>query len=98
MQRKRARDLKTEIMDAALQVATKTGIPDLTREAVAEHANVSTGAVSTHYGTMHKFRRAVARRAIRDENVPLLVPLLTSAKYGDLLKGELREQAISQLR
>jgi len=97
-QRKRARNLKVDVMEAALTVSAKIGIPNITREAVAEAAKVSTGAVSSHYGTMHKLRKEVARRAIKDENVPLLVPLLTSMKYGDMLKGDLRERAIEQLR
>tara|TARA_R110000803_G_scaffold167602_2_gene230887 strand:- start:24 stop:323 length:300 start_codon:yes stop_codon:yes gene_type:complete len=96
--RKMSRDLKVEVMEAALVVAEKMGIPELTREAVAEAANVSTGAVSSHFGTMHAFRKAVARRAVKDENVKLLVPLLTSDKYGGLLKGDLRTRAIEQLR
>lgn len=96
--RKMSRNLKVEVMDAALSVAEQMTIPSLTREAVAEAANVSTGAVSSHYGTMHAFRKAVARRAIKDENMPLLTPLLTSDKYGGLLKGDLRARAIEQLR
>lgn len=98
LKRKRARNLKVEVMEAALVVAEKTGIPALTRELVAAEAAVSTGAVSSHYGTMHALRKAVARRAIKDENVPLLVPLLTSMKYGDMLQGDLRERAIEQLK
>lgn len=96
--RKMSRDLKVEVMEAALVVAEQMTIPSLTREAVAEKANVSTGAVSSHYGTMHAFRKAVARRAIKEQRIPLLVPLLTSDKYGGLLKGELRSRAIEQLR
>ena len=96
--RNMARDLKVEVMEAALEVAATMTIPALTREAVALKANVSTGAVSSHFGTMHAFRKAVARRAIKDQRVKLLVPLLTSDKYGGLLKGELRTRAIEQLR
>tara|TARA_R100000951_G_scaffold104995_1_gene98496 strand:- start:2851 stop:3153 length:303 start_codon:yes stop_codon:yes gene_type:complete len=96
--RKMSRDLKVEVMEAALVVAQTMTIPSLTREAVAERANVSTGAVSSHYGTMHAFRKAVARRAVKEEMIDLLVPLLTSDKYGGLLKGDLRAKAIEQLR
>lgn len=96
--RKMSRDLKVEVMEAALVVAKQMTIPALTREAVAEEAKVSTGAVSSHYGTMHAFRKAVARRAIKDERIELLTPLLVSDKYGGLLKGDLRARTIANLR
>ena len=94
--RKMSRDLKVEVMDAALVVASKVGIPNITREAVARQADVSDGSVSVHYNTMHQLRKAVARRAKRDENIPLLLPLLTCDKYGKLT-GDLRTRAIAQL-
>lgn len=56
---------KEAIMQAALLCAQDIGYMRMTREQIAERANVSTGLVSHCLGTMPNLRRAVMRRAIR---------------------------------
>ena len=96
-QHKKPEIRKNELLQAATVVAARTGIPNVTRLAVAKEAGVAEATVSFHFNTMHQLRKALARRAVLEEDVPLLVPLLLEAQYRKLLTGKLRERAIQHL-
>jgi len=63
---------KIEILTAAVQLAEAQGLTSITREAIATRANVSTGAVNQHFGTMKKLRRAVVGEAIRSRSLRVI--------------------------
>ena len=56
-----------ESLAAAVKLAKRNGFAKLTRDGVAEAAKVSTGLVSTHFGSVEKLRDEVMRAAVRDE-------------------------------
>lgn len=88
---------KEIVMTAALSMATEVGLMGITREGVAKRAHVADGTVSFHFNTMNQFRRAVLRRAIHDENIPVLATALTRPEYGADITGDLRAKVIQHL-
>jgi len=72
------RTRKTLILSAALQLAERGGFANMTREAIAARANVSTGLVSQHFGTMKELRRAVIGEAIRCANLDVVAQALAA--------------------
>lgn len=65
---KRAEDILT----AAVDVASSSGVREMTREAVARHAGVSPALVSLRMGTMSELRRKVFRAAVQRRLLPLV--------------------------
>lgn len=60
-------------MSAAIRVASAPGgWGQLTRDAVARNAACSDALVSSYFGTMVNFRRAVMRHAIKGENLAVI--------------------------
>lgn len=55
---------KKQILNAALECAKKTGYEKITRDEIAERANVSVGLVTRYFGTMKNLKRAVMRAAV----------------------------------
>ena len=55
----------TNVLEAAVQAALVHGYQWITRDDVAERANVSTATVSNAFGTMPDLKRAVLREAVR---------------------------------
>lgn len=60
------------LLAAALKVAELDSFQNLTREAIALHAGVSTGLVTKRLGTMQQLKRSVMRAAIKHESVPVV--------------------------
>ena len=88
---------KEIVMSAAVEEAESLGVLGLTRDAIARRAKVSDGTVSFHFNTMHQLKKAVVRRAVVDENIPVLLSVLTSARYGKPITGDLRAKVIAEL-
>lgn len=63
---------KTEILSAALELAKTEGLAGVTRAGVAERAEVATGLINAHYGTMNQLRRAIIGEALRVRCLPVL--------------------------
>lgn len=70
---------KRQILDTAIQLAHKIRYMDLTREQIAEVANVSSSLIAYYFGTIERLRRAVWQEAIRHNIVPILAQDLASA-------------------
>lgn len=62
----------SNILTAGLELAKEHGYQNVTREAIAEKAGMSTGLVSTRMGTMKELKRKLMREAIRVECLPVI--------------------------
>lgn len=56
---------KTELLDAAVALATRHGYMNVTRHMIAERAGVTPALVPYYFGTMNELRRAIMSEAIR---------------------------------
>ena len=63
---------RDQILAVAIDVATKQGYNNVTRERIAEQAGISTGLVNRVFNTMAQLRRAVMRAAIHRELLPIV--------------------------
>lgn len=68
--------MKTEILKAAMILATRIGYKNVTRDALAEQLNVATGTITFHIGNMRKLRREMIVEAIECENVKIFTEAL----------------------
>jgi len=67
-----------KILKSAVKVAEIEGFIKLTRQKIAEHANVSDAKVSNAYGSMTQLRRAVMRQAIAKNIYTIIVDGIVS--------------------
>lgn len=58
-------DRNAAVLEAAVDIAERRGMGQVTREAVAEHTGFSTGTVSNAYGSMAGLRDEVMREAVK---------------------------------
>ena len=63
---------RDQILAVAIDIAIKQGYNHVTRERIAEQANISTGLVNRVFNTMAQLRRAVMRAAIHSELLPIV--------------------------
>ncbi len=63
---------KEQILKAAVGVAARTGIMNLTRFKIAQAASVSPGLVSNYFGTMMDVQDAVMREAVKRSIVSIV--------------------------
>ncbi len=64
-----AKNLKDQILDAAVKLAERRGLGGLTRTMIAKAARVAPGSVSYHLGDMDDARNAIMAHAVVKENV-----------------------------
>lgn len=64
MKTRRPHQRKQEILEAALALSRTRGYLNVTRKEIAFRALCSEAAVSAHFGTMKKLRRAIMSAAI----------------------------------
>lgn len=76
--RQKADRRKAAILQAAMQIAERTGYLNMTRSEIARQANVSVGLVNRYYVTMARLRNAVMHEAIRREIAPIIAQGLAS--------------------
>ena len=50
-----------------MAMAAKVGYHNLTRDGIGDKANISTGTITRHFGTINKLKRLVLRTAIQRE-------------------------------
>lgn len=56
------------VLEAAIKLAELWGYLHITREMIATEAQVATGTVSLHLGSMKQLRKTIIRHAIRTDN------------------------------
>jgi len=65
--------MRETILTAAMLLAEKDrGFSKLTRDGVAKRAGVAAGLVTYYFKSMPKLRSAVVRKAIEEQNLPIL--------------------------
>jgi AcrR family transcriptional regulator len=90
------RERTAQILAAALKLAAKHGYQRITREAIAEAANVSPALVSHHMGTMDQMRRAIMREAVRIECLPVIAQgLVARDRHAGKAPDHLRQAALA---
>lgn len=83
-----------ELLAVALKLAARTGWRTLTRDAIAQAADVSPGLVSARLGTMDAMRRSVMRRAVVERCVPVVAEgLVHGDRYARRADDALRAAA-----
>ena len=87
------------IMEAALRVAAQNHYLKITRQQIADEANVAPTLITHYLGTMVKVRRAVMRYAVLRECLPVVAQGLT-ANDRHALKADqtLRDRALLAAR
>ena len=86
------------VLESAAFVAQRDGFTNITRDAIAKKAGVSSGSVSHSFGTMIKLKRSVMRYAIQNELLEIIAEGLgikdkTAMKIG----SELKQRALATL-
>lgn len=69
---------RDQILDAAVAVAGRIGVYNMTRAKVADEANVSPGLVSRYFDAMWMLRTAVMREAVKQSHVAIVSQGLAS--------------------
>lgn len=64
--------MKSKLLSTAMQLANLHGFGNVTRNMVADRAEVATGTVSYHFKGMKKMEAAMVERAIETENLKVL--------------------------
>ena len=72
------KDRKQQILVAAISIAGDKNYSTITRQDIADRAQVSTGLVARCFGTMCQVRRAIMRAAIQQEILPIIAQGLVS--------------------
>lgn len=89
---------KARVLAKAFELSTKHGYQWITREMVASAADVSTGYVSTLYGSFVELKRQVVREAIRLENLTILQQALADGNPdAKAAPEELKRRAVASL-
>lgn len=90
---------KDQILAAALKVAGRPGgWGKLTRQSVAHEAQCAESLVSKYFGTMHSFRRAIMRAAIKRADLFVIAQGIASGdKCARKVDAELQARALASL-
>jgi len=85
------------ILEAAIKVCRETGLHGITRNQIAQVANVGDGTVNLHFNTMPKLRDAVMRHAVRIQDPAILAEMLVHPKHKKKLSDANKKLAIDYL-
>lgn len=87
---------KEEILNAAIDLASKIGYQSITRKKVAENADISLALINQYFSTMTQLKKAVMKTAIEREIVTIIAQGIS---LGDTqtktIKKELREKVLT---
>lgn len=64
--------MKTMLLSTAMQLANLHGFGNVTRNMIADRAEVATGTVSYHFKGMKRLEAAMVERAIETQNLKVL--------------------------
>lgn len=87
--------MQTMILSTAMQLANLHGFGKVTRNMIADRAEIATGSVSYHFKSMRKLQAAMVTRSIETENLKVLGQAI-AAKHPLALKAAdaLRKRAM----
>jgi len=64
---------KQKIIDAAVELADKVGFSNITRDGIANIANVSAGLINFHFDSMVKLRKEIIRYVVEKEVLAIII-------------------------
>lgn len=92
------RERRESILTHAMEVVRQRGEINVTRQDVAEKAQVSESLVSKYFATVHQLRKAVARKAKLLKDVEVLAAVMLSPRYRFRIENEaLREEVLKTI-
>lgn len=90
--------MKERLLSIAVDYAARYGIEKVTRDVVADVAEVSTGSVSYYFGDMRKLRAEVVKRAIETENLNVIAQAVAMRHPKTVnMNDQLRRRAVQSL-
>lgn len=89
---------RSQILSAAVAVATDQETLRITRLQVANQAQVSEALVSKYFNTMHQLRRALVRHAAVSGDIPVLALANMSSDYKVDIPENLKEYVADHIR
>jgi len=91
-------DRKKQILDGALNVASLVGYQNVTRDAVATAAGVSTGLINLHFSTMAQLKRDIMRAAVKREVLSVIAQgLAAHDAHARKASEDLKRRALASL-
>lgn len=95
---KPSNDRKSQLLEAALKIATRIGYTKVTREAIAKEAKVSPALVSFYFGTTPKMKRDIMRHAVKQEIVEIIAQGLADKNpHAQKAPDDLKKRAAAHL-
>lgn len=87
--------MKSKILGTAMQLANLHGFGNVTRNMIADKAEIATGSVSYHFKSMRKLEAAMVERAVETRNLKVLGQAI-GRKHPVAMKApdELRQAAV----
>lgn len=92
-------ETKASILKIATRLAQSQGFRNVTREAIAEKADIAPGTVSYHFGTMSKLQDAIVVHAVETENLTVIAQGLAERhRKAVIAPASLQVKALNTLR
>lgn len=89
---------RSQVLDAAIELAITGGYQTITREKVAETANISEALVNWYFTTMDQLKELVVQTAIQREILPIIAQgISVGDKHTSTISKELRQKVITFL-
>ena len=86
------------VLAAAINLATRDGFSNITRDGVAKQAGVGAGTVNLYYGTVPQLKRDVMRTAIKQKLLPIIAQGIAARDPRALrAPDDLKRQALESL-
>ena len=86
------------VLAAAINLATRDGFNNITRDGVAKQAGVGAGTVNLYYGTVPQLKRDVMRAAIKQKLLPIIAQGIAARDPRALrAPDDLKRQALDSL-
>lgn len=87
-----------QILDTALKMAARDGLHEITRDGLADEANVSQGLITHYFENMDSLRSAIMVEAIKTENIPVVAEGVRY-NYPEIhdMPGALKEKAVKTI-
>ena len=64
---------KQQLLNAAVELALQVGFSNMTRDSIAQFANVSTGLINFHFDSIKQLRKELIKLAIDKEILPIII-------------------------
>ena len=85
---------RDQLLQASVEISRKTGYDKITRDGIAQYADVSVGLVTRYFGTMKQLKRDVMRFAVNNDIVEIVAQGLADGnRHAKKASPELKKQA-----